>query len=152
MKPLTAGSEIDSYCTRCRMDLGHRIVAMVGGAPKRVECQTCGSQHNYRAPRTNHPTIERRSRSAPPKPAKTAGHRAAEKVRVEAARVNDWESRIAGQALDAFTRYSIDKTYKPGELIAHKKFGEGYVLEVLDGGKVSIMFRDGPRTLAHSQS
>ena len=29
MKALTAGSEIDSYCTRCRMDLGHRIVALV---------------------------------------------------------------------------------------------------------------------------
>lgn len=137
------------------MDLGHRIVAMVGEAPKRVECQTCGSQHNYRAPRTNHPSVERRAGSSaakPAKPAKTAGQRAAEKVRVEAERVNDWESRIAGQALDAFTRYGIDKTYKQGELIAHKKFGEGYVLEVLDEGKVVIMFRDGPRTLAHGQS
>src|SRR5258706_13789676 len=52
VKPLTAGSEIDAWCTRCRMDLGHRIVAMVGGAPKRVICQTCNSEHNYREPRT----------------------------------------------------------------------------------------------------
>jgi len=137
------------------MDLGHRIVAMVGTAPKRVECQTCGSQHNYRAPRTNHPSVEKRGQASAPKAAKapkTAGHRVAEKVRIEAERVNDWESRIAGQALDAFTRYGIDKKYKLDELIAHKKFGEGYVLEVLDEGKVVIMFRDGPRTLAHGQS
>ena len=52
MKPLTAASEIDSWCTKCRMDLGHRIVAMVGGAPKRDVCLTCGSEHNYRAPRS----------------------------------------------------------------------------------------------------
>ena len=53
--------------------------------------------------------------------------------------------------MDAFTRYSIDRTYRAGELVAHKKFGEGYVVEVVDSGKVNIMFRDGPRTLAHGQ-
>jgi hypothetical protein len=150
VKPLSAGSEIDSWCTKCRMDLGHRIVAMVGGKPKRVECQTCFSQHNYRAPRSLDRTPVRRTASniSAPKPSGSAGHRAAEKARVQAQRVNEWEAKIAGQALDAFTRYSIDKTYKRGELIVHKKFGEGYVVDVLEDGKVSIMFRDGPKTLA----
>ena len=31
------------------MVLNHRIIAMVGTAPKRVECSTCNSHHNYRA-------------------------------------------------------------------------------------------------------
>ena len=48
VKPLTAGSEIDAWCTKCRMDLLHRIVAMVRGRPKRVICMTCNSEHNYR--------------------------------------------------------------------------------------------------------
>ncbi len=148
MKPLTAGSEIDAWCTKCRMDLGHRIIAMVGGRPKRVICQTCGSQHNYRAPQVESRGVVKRS-AAPRAP---AAQRVTEKARVEAQRVNEWESRIAGQAVDAFTRYSIDKTFTRDELIVHKKFGEGYVVEVLDGGKVSIMFRDGARTLAHGQS
>ena len=39
--------------------------------------------------------------------------------------------------------------FAEGELILHKKFGEGYVTDVLEDGKVSIMFRDGARTLAH---
>ena len=52
MKSLTAGAEIDAWCTKCRMDLMHRIVAMVQSAPKRVICLTCNSEHNYRAPRT----------------------------------------------------------------------------------------------------
>jgi hypothetical protein len=34
--------------------------------------------------------------------------------------------------------------------VLHSKFGEGYVAEVHEGGKVSVMFRDGPKTLAHA--
>ncbi len=149
MKPLAAGSEIDSWCTKCRMDLGHRIIAMHEGRPKRVICQTCNSQHNYRAPASEKSSAVKRTPGSPrPLP---AAQRVTEKARVEAARVNTWEKRIAGQSMDAFTRYAIDKTFAAGELVMHKKFGEGFVAEVLDGGKVSIMFRDGPRMLAHGQ-
>jgi hypothetical protein len=146
VKPLTAGSEIDSWCTRCRLDLGHRIVAMVAGRPKRVICLTCGSEHNYRAPQSEKkPTKTRRA-------AGSAGVRVTQKAKAEAERVSEWEGRIAGQAHDAFIRYSMDKSFSLDQLVNHKKFGEGYVVEVLDDGKVSIMFRDGPRTLAHGQA
>ena len=149
VKSLSAGSEIDSWCTKCRMDLGHRIIAMVHGRPKRVICQTCGSQHNYRAPASETKAVVRRN--AAPKPAGSAAQRVTQKAQAEAQRVHDWESRIAGQAMDAFTRYTIDKSYARGELVIHKKFGEGYVVDVLEAGKVSVMFRDGPRTLAQGQ-
>lgn len=153
MKPLSAGSEIDAWCTRCRMDLGHRIVAMVGEAPKRVICQTCNSEHNYRAPRSERDAAVARTQGTTiPRPPRTASQRVAEKQKVEAARVNDWEKRVAGQAVDSFTRYSIDKSFAEGELVSHKKFGEGYVLEVMDPHKVTVMFRDGPKTLAHGQT
>ncbi|HMR75874.1 MAG TPA: hypothetical protein PKD61_12195 [Polyangiaceae bacterium] len=145
MKALEAGSEIDSYCTKCRMDLGHRIVAMVAARPKRVICLTCGSQHNYRAPASDREAARKRTAG----PRQSAGVRVTLKARAEADRVNEWESRIAGQAHDAFERYSMDKSFRPGQLIQHKKFGEGYVVDVLDGGKVNIMFRDGVKTLAH---
>lgn len=146
MKPLTAGSEIDSWCTRCRMDLGHRIVAMVDGRPKRVICLTCNSEHNYRAPASEKKTTKTR------RTAGTAAQRVTQKAKAEAERVSEWEGRIAGQANDAFVRYSMDKSFAPDQLVNHKKFGEGYVVEVLDDGKVSIMFRDGPRVLAHGQA
>ena len=48
-KPLRAGGEVDSYCTKCRMVLNHRIIAMVGTIPRKVECSTCNSHHLYRA-------------------------------------------------------------------------------------------------------
>src|SRR5437868_2800815 len=47
-KPLKTGGEVDSWCTKCKLVLNHRVIAMVGGTPVRVECSTCGSHHNYR--------------------------------------------------------------------------------------------------------
>jgi len=155
VKPLSAGSEIDAYCTKCRMDLGHRIVAMVGGAPKRVLCLTCNTEHNYRAPKA---VKERaagvrvrggaRSESARPGPG-GGGVRAAAKARTEHQRYEGWASKTLGQAVDAFTRYSMERTFKLGELVMHPKFGEGYVEQVLEDGKVNVMFREGAKVLAH---
>jgi hypothetical protein len=45
-------SEVDAYCTKCRLDLSHRVIAMVGDVIKKVECLTCHSHHLYRAPRS----------------------------------------------------------------------------------------------------
>jgi hypothetical protein len=135
------------------MDLGHRIVALVQGAPKRVVCQTCGSQHNYRAPRVSKPSagVFVRGRTEPAKAPKahSAGARVAQKARTENERYERWAQRTLGQAVDAFTRYGMDQSFAEGQLVIHTKFGEGYVDKVLDAGKVSIMFRDGAKTLAH---
>lgn len=151
MKALTAGSEIDSWCTRCRLDLGHRIVAMMGGAPKRVICSTCGSEHNYRAPRSaTSSSVFVRGKKTEPKA--TAAQRVSQKARAEQERHDAWATRTLGKPVDAFTRYAMDRAFAPGELVLHPKFGEGYVDAVLDSGKVSVMFRDGARTLAHRAS
>ena len=48
-KTLRAGGEVDSYCTKCRLVLNHRIIAMIGNTPRKVECSTCNSHHLYRA-------------------------------------------------------------------------------------------------------
>ncbi|HLV67144.1 MAG TPA: hypothetical protein VKY73_15090 [Polyangiaceae bacterium] len=152
MKPLSAGSEIDSWCTKCRLYLGHRVVAMVAGAPKRVVCLTCGSEHNYRAaPADARAGVTVRSRSggtASPKSTTTSA-RSQSRARAEQERYESWASRTLGRTVEAFSRYSMDRTFRAGELILHPKFGEGYVEQVLEGGKVNVMFRDGPRVLAH---
>ncbi|MDR2339783.1 MAG: hypothetical protein LBF40_06600 [Deltaproteobacteria bacterium] len=61
------GGGIEAYCTKCRRDTGHVIVTMEAGAPKRVQCEACGGQHNYRPPKTP--------------PAKAPAPKAAPKVR-----------------------------------------------------------------------
>lgn len=149
VKPLAAGSEIDAWCTRCRLDLGHRIVAMVDRRPKRVICLTCNSEHNYRPPRASPHAKE-------PRPATTerAPHRPSAKghsPRSALRQLADWEAHVAGRAVGAFTRYSVERTYEPGELVLHGRFGEGYVVERVGADKVTVMFRDGPRVLVQGR-
>lgn len=159
MKPLTAGSEIDAWCTRCKMILGHRIVALVRTTPARVICMTCGSEHRYlkNAPgsqsvapvkRMADGSISQVGRAGSSSTPRRAGGTTAHKP---AAKPNEWEARVLGQAVSSFTRYNMGHRFSPGELVTHPKFGDGYVLEVVDPQKVSIMFRDGPKTLAHGQ-
>src|SRR5207248_1638052 len=61
MALLRAGIEIDAYCTRCRMDLTHRIIAVVNNKPVKVECRTCYGTHNYRAPKSSAVPAEKTS-------------------------------------------------------------------------------------------
>src|SRR5687768_7394873 len=106
MKALSAGGEIDAWCTKCRMDLGHRIVALVAGAPKRVICQTCFGEHAYHAPRSAPATpgvFIRRNNGAPAsKRPQPAGVRAAARARVEKDRYDAWAERTLGRTVDAF--------------------------------------------------
>ena len=140
-KPRTGG-EIDSYCTKCRMDLNHRIVAMVGDAVKRVECLTCGGQHNYRKPaseRDQPKATTPRAASAKASGGAPATQRSAKAM---------WEKAIAGQPPNAFKAYTVGSTFSPGDLVRHKLFGDGVIARVIDAKKVEILFEEGPKTMA----
>ena len=55
---IRAGQEIDAWCTRCKMDLTHKVVAAVGDKPAKVECRTCYTIHMYRAPKSSPAAIQ----------------------------------------------------------------------------------------------
>jgi hypothetical protein len=150
-KPLAAGSEIDAWCTRCRLDLGHRIVAMVDKRPKRVICLTCNSEHNYRPPHSGPAAKEPRPSVAERAPRRASPEATGHSSRSALRQLADWEAHVVGQAVDAFTRYSVDKEYEPGQLVLHRRFGEGYVMQRVDTDKITVMFRDGPRVLVQGQ-
>jgi len=160
-KPKTGG-EIDSWCTKCKLDLTHRIIAMVGDVVKKVECKTCGSHHLYRAPKSERERAKAAKAAArperEPKSARTssgggskASERASAASRAERDLVATWEQAIAGQPATAFTPYRINLVLSAGELIRHSKFGDGVVYRVLDQAKVEILFKDGMRMMAHGQ-
>ena len=44
------GHNCQAWCTKCKSETEHVIVAMVDAIPKRVECCGCSTQHNYRLP------------------------------------------------------------------------------------------------------
>lgn len=143
-KKLTAGSEIDAWCTRCRMDLGHRIVAMVGAAPKRVICLTCGSEHNFRAAAGKSSAAGKRAAAAP-RSDDRAKPRAASKL--EQARA-EWEARVQSGA--PLRSYAPTDRFAVGDVLRHPKFGEGYVRSLISPNKLTIAFSSGDRTLIHA--
>lgn len=164
-----AGGEIDAYCTKCRLDLVHRIIAMVGDAVKKVECKTCGSHHLFRRPQSERDERLRMLESKASKvtaeakrPAPTQAatgrerRKASEKLtaaqRAEREQATAWERAIAGQPPQAFKPYRITLTLAQGDLVKHSKFGDGVVSRVVDRGKVEILFADGARTMAHGQA
>ena len=142
-----AGGEIDSFCTKCRMILNHRIIAMVGPLPKRVECSTCNSHHNYRARPPGEkaePTGSKKGVSEP-RAARVSHVTKAEQARRDLE--HSWEKAIAGRAVSDFKRYTVAETFQPGDLVRHTRFGDGVVTQVIDNAKVVILFKDVPRTL-----
>jgi hypothetical protein len=153
-KALRTGGEVDSYCTKCRLVLNHRIIAMVGTKPVRVECSTCGSHHNFRpqAPGGAAPAGKAGGpgRSEPaPRTSRSAVTRA-EEARV--ARERSWEKAIAGHAVSDFKPYRVSAMFQEGDLVKHTKFGDGLVTRIIDGKKIEILFRDEPRTLAQGMT
>lgn len=151
-KALKTGGEVDSFCTKCRMMLNHRIIAMVGPKPVRVECSTCGSHHNFReyppgeAPRATSSGSKVSAVGAGPRAPRVSHVAKAEQERRD--REQQWEKAIAGKAMGDFKRYNVGGTFTAGELIRHAKFGDGVVTRVIDANKVEILFKDEARTLA----
>ena len=150
-KALKTGGEVDSYCTKCRMVLNHRIIAMVGTRPVRVECSTCNSHHNYRAAAPGDApakgsaggTVVTRSSTTP-----RAARGPSKAAQIILDRERQWEKAIAGHAVTDFRVYRVSLTFKEGDLIRHSKFGDGVVTRIIDTGKVEILFKDEARTLA----
>lgn len=151
-KVLHAGGEVDAWCTKCRLVLNHRIIAMLGPNPARVECSTCMSHHNFRAraPGEKAPSAGRASGTSGPRSARPTAASKAEAAREE--RERSWAKAIAGKTVDQFRPFSIQDTYEEGDLLQHKKFGEGVVLRVVDVRKIEVLFKDEPRVLAHGMA
>ena len=152
-KPLRAGGEVDSWCTKCKLVLNHRIIAMVGTTPVRVECSTCNSHHNFRArsPADKAPAAGGSSRAASGAtsagPRSTRGPTKAQQLVMD--RERTWEKSIAGKGVHDFRKYRVSEIFEEGDLVRHSKFGDGIVTRLLEGKKVEILFKDDARTLAH---
>ena len=153
VKPLKAGGEVDSWCTKCKLVLNHRIIAMVGSTPVRVECSTCNSHHNFRAraPGDKAPSAGGTSRAASGAsasgPRSTRGPTKAQQAVLD--RERTWEKSMAGRSPNDFRPYRVSEIFEEGELVRHSKFGDGVVTRMLEGKKVEILFKDDARTLAH---
>lgn len=123
---------------------------MKDGKAYRVECLTCRSQHLWRAgvpgeaSSTSTPGSERAR--VPSQSSSRAARGVAQRHEQQ------WEKAIAGRGVHEFKPYNVGGQFKEGDLVRHKKFGDGLVTRVIDSHKVEILFRDEARTLAQAMS
>jgi len=146
------GSEVEAYCTSCRADRVHRIIAVMNGQPKKVECLSCKGHHLFRATQAQKEALAAHKRASRPSTASSVGRpRASAAPRAPKEDLSQtWEKAIAGRAYNDFKPYRIDQTFVKGELVRHNKFGEGVVLSLLDATKCEVLFKDGLRMLAQA--
>ena len=133
----TTGGYIESWCTKCELELGHTIIAMVDNLPKRVKCNTCSGEHNFRTK----PSDKSRTKSVNP----------ARKTRYKEASFNDHISRLTGGDLSSAKKYSIRGNFEKDEIIDHPQFGIGIVLSVIKTDKIEILFKDGHKLLIQNK-
>jgi len=143
------GGEIDAYCTKCKRDNVHAIVALVDGEAARVQCKSCNTQHNFRAPRAGAaPRVARAATravgSAPARPRRSTPepHNPS----------REWRKAMDGRDAAGARAYSMAEGYNSGDLLRHPKFGTGLVTEVLAGTKVAVLFEDGRRVLVMNKA
>jgi len=135
---LRVGGDIDAFCTRCKMNLGHTILAMIGGRPVRVRCNTCQGEHNYRG-------------SSAPEARKGGWEPREVRERKESRpSVTSWEALLAGKDLSRARKYSVKEKYGPEDVIQHPSFGIGLVQEVR-GDKIQVAFKADVKTLVHGK-
>ena len=139
-KVYSPGDEIDSWCTTCKLVLGHRVVALVDGKVDKVICSTCNKKHKYR-PNPPKSRAKKKATNADGTP----------KKRVTRRRTKDpaviWEETLGDRDLSNPSPYSFNGLFKESELIDHKKFGCGLVMRLMGEGKMEVLFKEGTKVL-----
>ena len=142
--PYTAGQEIDAFCTRCKRDNVHVIVAVWEGAVKKVQCKSCNHEHLYRRPRAGRPEPP-----APPPTTRAPGRPA---HAPEPSPAERWKEALSGRDPNAAKPYSMKGTFAAGDLIRHTSFGQGLVAKLVPPDKMEVMFEEGTKVLIHRRT
>ncbi|KIH77906.1 hypothetical protein SAMN05660860_02451 [Geoalkalibacter ferrihydriticus] len=133
----TVGGHIDSQCTRCRMLTNHTVVAMVADRPVKVQCNTCGGLHGYRAPKAApkaRAAVPRRVTDKPAAASRSADH-------------EQWNRAVADKDQGEARAYGMDDVFRADELIRHPMFGLGVVTATIKPNKMEVLFEQGRKTL-----
>jgi hypothetical protein len=140
MTKIAVGSEVDAYCTKCKIVLAHTIAAMEGSKPRRVKCNTCGGDHNFRAtkpvPRTTAKAAKKETKAKSP----------TRKTR------QSWDEVMQEASTKPHKTYSMSGSFGEGDWIEHKTFGLGCVQTFAPPNKITVRFADSTRMLICNQS
>ena len=131
--------DIVAYCTSCKLDLAHVIVALDGEKVKKVLCKTCNKEHVYKAPKEG---------KVPSKKKKLA----ASSKKKTISPLEEWEMAMK-KAKDATIRiYAQDGSFSEGEKIDHSTFGQGLITKLIQPNKMEVIFEDGAKFMIRGSS
>ena len=138
MSQITVGKDVLSFCSKCKLNLSHTIVAMKDAKSiAKVKCNTCGTMQAYKDPSKSSGS-KTRTKKTDTKPAKVVS-------------VSDlWMESISNTTKKS-QPYAIDIKFKVGDIIDHIKFGPGIVQTVIDD-KIEVIFRHEIKTLIHNKN
>ncbi len=138
IKSYSVGEDIEAWCTKCKLELGHTIVAMLNNLPKKVKCNTCSGQHNYRL-----------------KPAQRKSSGASGAPRKRKPKITEYDKYLTVLAEGDFSnarKYTINGNFEQESMIAHSKFGVGVITSVVGHNKIEVLFKDGIKLLIQNHS
>ena len=122
-KKREVGAEVESYCTKCKIDRLHVISTLKSdGNINKVMCRTCEGTHLFRLPKGD-------------------GKKAPSKRRKKGA------VAVSGADLKKAKPYAMDAAFKVGDIIQHATFGPGSVMVVRSDGKMEVGFETGGKLL-----
>lgn len=139
MSQLTVGKDVLSYCTKCKLNLGHTIVAMKDSKHiAKVKCNTCNTIQSFKDPSQSSKQNKTRTKKTSTAPSKVVS-------------VSDlWMEKMSNTKKKS-TPYSMDSKFTQGDIIDHVKFGPGIVEKVVDD-KIEVIFRHEIKTLVHNKA
>lgn len=137
------GKEALAYCTSCKMDLNHVIVAMKGDRIAKVQCRTCKKDHVYKAPKgVTEPT------TAPEKLQKAAAK--AENSKADHSIQAEWQKLMVTHKNAPLKSYGAKNHFVLGDKINHPSFGHGIVSRLIYPNKIEIIFEHDLKVLIHA--
>ena len=124
--------DIVTLCSRCKLELNHIVVRHNSeGIVDRVKCHTCGFEHKYK------PVAKKKAR-ATTKKRPPVRKKSPEK---------EYEAIMAKNSHVLPVPYSMKTSYSEGDIIDHKTFGKGIVIET-SFERIGVLFHDSVKTLA----
>lgn len=142
---MPVGQEIICFCSSCKLDLRHVIVAHKSGNSgpiSKVRCNTCKKIHAYRASPTEKAAaaarVKRVASASTPREKPTI-------IPVEV----EWRETLSQVQGKPSLQYAPTGEFKAGDVIDHPTFGCGVVKTLKDGNKLEVIFQRDIKTLVH---
>jgi hypothetical protein len=138
MTKIAVGGDIDAYCTKCKMVLAHTVEAMEGQKPRRVKCNTCKGEHNFRPSKPVPRAAVKKTAKTPKSPSKRSRQ--------------NWDEVMQEASGKPHKPYSMAGSFGEGDWIEHSTFGLGCVQSFTPPNRITVRFADSTKTLVCNHS